>query len=144
MLNFIIGVKGSGKTATAHKILGQAVNRGEKAMLIIPKQFTFQSDKRILELLGPRYACEVEVLSFSRLATVVLQTYGGINRPVAKQGARNILMSLAVESVTDKLTVFARHKNEIALVTKMLDTLDEMKKEGITLDEFEKTTIITA
>lgn len=138
MLNFIIGVKGSGKTAKSHKILGEAVKRGEKAMLIIPKQFTFQSDKRILELLGPRLACEVEVLSFSRLATVVLQTYGGISRPVAKQGARNILMSLAIEGVTDKLSVFARHKNEIALVSKMLDTLDEMKKEGISLDALEK------
>lgn len=138
MLNFIIGVKGSGKTATAHKILGQAAKRGEKAMLVVPKQFTFQSDKRILELLGPRLACEVEVLSFSRLATVVLQTYGGISRPVAKQGARNILMSLAVESVSDKLSVFARHKNEIALVEKMLDTLDEMKKDGLTADGLEK------
>ena len=138
MLNFIIGAKGSGKTARAHEILGEAVRRGEKAMLIVPKQFTFQSDKRILGLLGPRLACEVEVLSFSRLASVVLQTYGGITRPVAKQGARNILMSLALESLTEKLTVFARHKNEIALVTKMLDTLDELKKEGISVDEFEK------
>ncbi len=138
MLNFIIGVKGSGKTAKSHGILGEAVKRGEKAMLIVPKQFTFQSDKRILELLGPRLACEVEVLSFSRLAASVLQTYGGITRPFAKQGARSILMSLAIESLTDKLTVFARHKNEIALVTRMLDTLDEMKKDGISVDEFEK------
>ena len=138
MLNFIIGVKGSGKTAKAHEILGQSVKNGEKAMLIVPKQFTFQSDKRILELLGPRLACEVDVLSFSRLASVVLQTYGGITSPIAKEGARSILMSLAVESLTEKLSVFSRHKNEIALVSKMLDTLDEMKKEGITLDEFEK------
>lgn len=138
MLNFIIGVKGSGKTAMAHSILGEAVKKGEKTMLIVPKQFTFQSDKRILELLGPRLACEVEVLSFSRLAEVVLQTYGGITKPIAKQGARNILMSLAVEAVADRLTVFARHRNEIALVTKMLDTLDEMKKEGISVQELEK------
>lgn len=137
MLNFIIGVKGSGKTAKAHEILGQSVKNGGQAMLIVPKQFTFQSDKRILELLGPCLACEVEVLSFSRLASIVLQTYGGITSSVAKEGARTILMSLAVESLTEKLTVFARHKNEIALVTKMLDTLDEMKKEGITLEEFE-------
>ena len=138
MLNFIIGVKGSGKTARAHQILGEAVRGGGKTMLIVPKQFTFQSDKRILELLGPRLACEVEVLSFSRLASIVLQTYGGITSPVAKEGARNILMSLAVESLTEKLKVFAKHKNEISLVAKMLDTLDELKKEGITLEEFEK------
>ncbi len=143
MLNFIVGVKGSGKTTEAHRILGECVRNGGKAMLIVPKQFTFQSDKGILRLLGPKDACEVEVLSFSRLAALVLQTYGGITSPIAKQGARNILMSLAVESLTDKLTVFAKQKNEIALVTKMLDTLDELKKEGISLDEFEKAAAYT-
>ncbi len=138
MLNFIIGTKGSGKTAKAHRLLGEAVRRGEKAVLVVPKQFTFESDKRILGLLGPKDACEVEVLSFSRLATVVMQTYGGITSPIAKEGARSILMSLAIESLSDKLTVFARHKNEISLVSKMLDTLDEMKKEGVSTDELEK------
>lgn len=143
MLNFIIGVKGSGKTHKAHSILGDCVKRGEKAVLVVPKQFTFHSDKGILHLLGPKDACEVDVLSFSRLATLVLQTYGGVTSHIAKQGARNILMSLAIESLTDKLTVFAKHKNEIALVTKMLDTLDELKKEGISIEEFEKSAILT-
>ena len=138
MLNFIIGTKGSGKTAKAHRILGEAVKRGEKAVLIVPKQFTFESDKRILRLLGPKDACEVEVLSFSRLATLVMQTYGGITAPIAKEGARSILMSLAIESLTDKLQIFARHKNDISLVTKMLDTLDEMKKEGVSVRELEE------
>lgn len=138
MLNFIIGTKGSGKTAKAHRILGEAVKRGEKAVLIVPKQFTFESDKRILRLLGPKDACEVEVLSFSRLATLVMQTYGGITSPIAKEGARSILMSLAIESLTDKLQVFAKHKNEISLVTKMLATLDEMKKEGVSVRELEE------
>lgn len=143
MLNFIIGAKGSGKTTKAHEILGKAVNGGGQAMLVVPKQFTFQSDKQILSLLGPRLACEVEVLSFSRLASVVMQTYGGITSPIAKQGARNILMSLAVESLTDKLSVFAKHKNETALVKKMLDTLDEMKKNGITVKELEESAGLT-
>lgn len=143
MLNFITGVKGSGKTAKAHRILGDCVRRGEKTMLIVPKQFTFHSDKAILHLLGPKDACEVEVLSFSRLATLVLQSYGGITSPIADKGARSILMSLAVEGLTDKLTVFAKHKNEIALITKMLDTLDELKREGISIDEFEKATALT-
>lgn len=138
MLNFIIGSKGSGKTAKAHRILGNAVRNGEKAMLIVPKQFTFASDKAILGILGPKDACEVEVLSFSRLARIVLQNYGGITAPIAKEGARSILMSIAIESLTDKLTVFARHKNEISLVTKMLEALDEMKKDGIGIDEFER------
>lgn len=137
MLNFIIGVKNSGKTSAAHKILGRCVENNKKTMLIVPKQFTFDTDKGILHLLGPKAASEIEVLSFSRLCHVALTTYGGITSPIAKGGMREVFMSVAIESLRDKLRVFAKHKNEIALVTKLLGEIDNLKNEGITVDEIE-------
>ncbi len=138
MLNFIIGVKNSGKTKKAHEVLGECVSRGEGAMIIVPKQFTFDTDKGLLSLLGPKTACEIEVLSFSRLCHVAVSTYGGIRKPIAGQGMREIFMSNAIEALSDRLTVFAKHRNEIALVTKMLSEIDEMKDCGISADELEK------
>ncbi|MBQ3135901.1 MAG: PD-(D/E)XK nuclease family protein [Clostridia bacterium] len=137
MLNFIIGRKNSGKTAAAHKILGERVKEGKEAMLIVPRQYTFESDRSILSLLGPKIASGVEVLSFTRLSHIVLSTYGGIKKPVASGAARLIYMSLAVESLSDKLRVFSRHKNDIALSEKLLSFVDEMKNEGITADALE-------
>lgn len=137
MLNFIVGVKNSGKTAKAHEVLGKCVAEGKKTMLIVPKQFTFDTDRGILHLLGPKAASEIEVLSFSRLCHVALTTYGGITAPVAKTGMREVFMSVAIEGVKDKLKFFARHKNEIALVTKLLGEVDRMKNSGITPDEIE-------
>ncbi|MGN0446931.1 MAG: PD-(D/E)XK nuclease family protein [Acutalibacteraceae bacterium] len=137
MLNFILGKKGSGKTTTAHRIAGEKVKQGKKVTLIVPKQFTFQSDKGILELLGPKDACEVEVLSFSRLACLVLNEYGGITKPKAGDGAKSILMCLTLTALSEKLKVFSRHKNEIALTSKLLESLDEMKKEGVTPGDLE-------
>ncbi len=139
MLHFIIGRKNSGKTTAAHKILGEKVQSGGGAMLIVPKHYTFDSDKSILSLLGPRAASEVEVLSFSRLAHIVLSSFGGIKKPVARKTARLIYMSLAIESLEDKLTVFSKHKKDIALVTKLLSFVDDMKNEGITPVQLEKT-----
>ena len=138
MLNFIVGVKSSGKTTKAHEILGRCVADNKKTMLIVPKQFTFDTDKGILHLLGPKAASEIEVLSFSRLCHVALKTYGGIKSPIAKGGMREVFMSVAIESVKDRLTVFAKHKNEIALVTKFLSEIDQLKNEGITADEIEE------
>lgn len=138
MLNFIIGVKNSGKTRKAHELLGRCVSEKKKTMLIVPKQFTFDTDKGILHLLGPKAASEIEVLSFSRLCQVALKTYGGIKSPVAKGGMREVFMSVAIESLRDKLKVFSKHKNEIALVTKLLGEIDEMKNSGITPDEIEE------
>ena len=86
MLNFIIGEKGSGKTAAAHRIIGQCAEKGESVMLIVPRQFSFESDKSILSLLGPRLASEIEVLSFKRLCDEGIRRYGTKNKPVAKSG----------------------------------------------------------
>lgn len=144
MLNFIVGVKNSKKTEKAHEILGKCVLEGKETMLIVPKQFTFDTDRGILHLLGPKTASEIEVLSFSRLCHVAVKSYGGITTPIAKSGMREVFMSAAIESVRDSLKVFARHKNEIALVTKLLDEIDRMKNSGITADEIEmKAEILT-
>lgn len=138
MLHFIIGRKNSGKTTLAHKTAGRVLDSGGQAMLIVPRQYTFETDKNILSLLGPRKASEVEVVSFTRLCHIVLSSYGGIKKPVAKNTARLIFMSLAVESLKDRLEVFAGHKNEISLVSEFLNFVDEMKNEGITADDLLK------
>ncbi len=138
MLNFIIGRKNSGKTAAAHKILGERVAEGRETMLLVPRQYTFESDRGILSLLGAKAASKVEVLSFTRLSHIVLSAYGGIKKDMASGAARLIYMSLAVESLGDRLRVFGRHKNDISLSSKLLSFVDEMKNEGITADELEK------
>lgn len=138
MLNFIVGVKNSGKTKKAHEILGKSISKGTEAMIIVPKQFTFETDKGLLSLLGPKTACEIEVLSFSRLCHVAVSTYGGIKEPIAGQGMREIFMSSAIESLKDKLRVFSKHKNEIALVKKMIKEIDELKSSAITYEDLKE------
>ena len=84
MLNFIIGKKGVGKTTYTHSLLGSFAEKGEKTMLIVPRQFTFESDRGVLDSLGPRLACEVDVLSFTRLADLVFKTCRGVSKPLLK------------------------------------------------------------
>ena len=105
MLNFIVGVKNSRKSEKAYEMLGKCVSDGKETMLIVPKQFTFDTDRGILRLLGPRTASEIEVLSFSRLCHVAVKTYGGIKDPIAKSGMREVFMSIAVESVIPAASV---------------------------------------
>ncbi|MBR3817385.1 MAG: exodeoxyribonuclease V subunit gamma [Clostridia bacterium] len=135
MLNLITGEKGSGKTSYAHKIAGEAASRGERVMLIVPRQYSFETDRSILSLLGPRLASEIEVLSFRRLCDEAQKSCGSVNRPLAASGIKSILMSLAVEAVSENLTVYAKHKNDIALSQKLLSSVEEMKNSGVTREE---------
>lgn len=131
MLNFIIGRKGCGKTTFAHKLLGRIAGEGESTVLIVPRQFTFESDKGVLDALGPLLATKVEVLSFTRLADVAFKTVGGINKPVLKEAASAVMMSLALDALEERLSFFARQKGSFAFAKKMLCEVSRLKKQAI-------------
>ena len=135
MLNFITGRKGCGKTTFAHSLLGNLAAKGESTVLIVPKQFTFESDRGVLDALGPLLAASVDVLSFTRLADVVFKLTGKIKKPVLKDAASAVMMSLALDSLEEKLSFFARHKNSIAFSKKMLSEVARLKKEATEPEE---------
>lgn len=135
VLNFIIGREGVGKTSYARSLLGSFVGKGEKTMLIVPKQFTFESDKGILDALGPRLASEVEVLSFTRLADTVFKTCRGVSKPLLRDTAATVMMSLALDALEEKLSFFSRHRSSTAFAQKMLSQIALFKKEAIEPEE---------
>lgn len=139
MLQFITGKKGSGKTTCLHSLLGKYVKEENcDAVLIVPKHFTFESDTGILKQLGPKDACRVEVLSFSRLAHTVLKTCRGIKKPPLEDGANAVIMSLALDGMKDRLKVFSKHISTVSFVEKMLSQIKDFKKNLITPEELEK------
>lgn len=139
MLCFVSGKAGSGKTTCLHKLLAKKVREeNTQAILIVPKQFTFESDTRILDILGPKDACSVEVLSFSRLASLVLTTCKGIKKPPLEEGANAVIMALALESVKDNLKFFSRHISNIAFIKKMLSEIKGFKKSMVTPNDLKE------
>lgn len=139
MLNFITGAKGSGKTTYTHKLLGEYVkNENAQAVLIVPRQYTFESDRGILDTMGPKAACNVDVLSFSRLADIVFKTCGGPQKPILRDGADSAIMALALESVKDKLRLFSKHCSDMGFVKKMISQIAAFKQNAIGDDELDE------
>ena len=133
MLHFITGKKGSGKTTYLHTQMGKLVKENDAGVIVVvPKQFTFETDTGILNILGAKDACKVEVLSFSRLADTIFKTCRGTKKPPLSEGANAVMMSLALESVKDRLHFFARHYNNISFAQKMLDEIKSFKQNAVT------------
>lgn len=132
MLHFVTGRRGGENSRFLHSLISEKVKtENSDVVLVVPKQFTFQSDTGILDALGPKDACKVEVLSFSRLASVVLKTCRGMKKPPLEEGANAVIMSLALEGVKDKLSFFAKHIYNIAFINKMLEEVKDFKKNAI-------------
>lgn len=132
MLHFILGRAGSGKTTTVHTLLEDYVRAGwQDLILLVPEQYSFYSERAMLERLGAKGAGSVEVLSFSRLAHSVFRLYGGKSGRAIDDAGRAILMSLALDSVGDSLEVYGRHRQSPAVISEMLGLSTELKQGAI-------------
>ncbi|MFR4990171.1 hypothetical protein, partial [Anaerotruncus colihominis] len=77
MLHLIFGTAGAGKTTLLHERIADCVSGGGRAILLVPEQYSFESEKALYRRLGARGALQVEVLSFTRLCDRIFREYGG-------------------------------------------------------------------
>lgn len=141
LLHLILGRVGSGKTTHVHKLIEDYIKDGlSDIVLIVPEQFSFATEKAMLNRLDSSDANKVEVLSFTRLADSVFREYGGKNKRQISAVGRVILMSLALESVKDKLELYGNHADRPALINEMLGISSEFKQCAVSHDKlFEAT-----
>ena len=136
MLRFVIGAKGAGKTGYLHRVLGEAAKENDaSALLLVPRQATFENDRDLLAALGPRLASGVQVLSFSRLSELVFRACGRPNCPLLGEGANTALMALAIEQVQERLQFFARHAKNFGFAQKMLRAVAQFKQTNVLPDD---------
>ena len=130
MLHLLLGRSGFGKTHTVLARLEELARTEEPGLLVllVPEQFSFESERALLERLGPRLAGAVKVWSFTRLADAVSRELGGRAGRRMDDATRALLMSAALEQVSDRLTVYRRQAGDPEYVREMLSTLTEFRQ----------------
>ncbi len=132
MLQFILGRAGSGKTAAIRRALSDRSLAGEAGcMMIVPEQFSFQTEKAMLALAGPQRANTIEVFSFSRLAETVFRRTGGAAGRRLSDGGRRIMMASAIAACEDHLEIYKSAAKSGRVTDLMLTAVNEMKMCGI-------------
>ena len=134
MLRFILGKSGSGKSTETLRIAGELADNNLPIMLIVPDQSTFECEKTLLDVFGAKKAEKVLVFGFSRLCKYVFELTGNSADNVIDEGTRAVVMSLALEELTEKLSLLSSKGNK-SLVDVMLQTVSDLKKSSVTSNE---------
>lgn len=126
MLHLLLGNAKTGKTT---EILRQIGENGPKRMqiLIVPEQYSHETERRLCREVGNRSAGFCEVLSFTRMANRVFSEVGALNDPILDGGGRILLMHEAVQATAGHLSVYARPSRKPAFLENLLSTADELK-----------------
>ncbi len=135
MLQFVLGRAASGKSWEIINRIKASVARGESPVLIVPEQFSFESEKSVLGAIGDYAAQSVSVLSFTRLCDEIERLSGGFGGRVLTDADRNILMRRAVRRAGEDLGPFKRYADSVGFVQSVSDIISEFKLNAISPEQ---------
>lgn len=135
MLRFVLGRSGFGKSEYLRRLFADRARGGEEKLLfLVPDQITFEYETAFLDLLGPAVSQRILVLGFSRMCDYVFGLTGHRTAAFADDGVRHMVMSMALEQVSDGLSIFSRRGAARDVCEVMLTAVKEYKKCAITCD----------
>ncbi len=135
MLQLIFGTSGSGKTYTIRQNIADAARAGKKSLLIVPEQYSFESERALFNILGPKLTGYAQVLSFKRLADTVISLFPDERRQSLDSSGKLIAMSVALLQLSDTLSYYSSKIHNAAFASKLLSASDELKNACVSSDD---------
>lgn len=130
MIHFILGRSSSGKSSFIHHAIKKQVNQ-TKTIVLVPEQYTLQAEKELIEGLGSQGIISVEVMSFNRMCSRLLEETGPLEEiPINSIGKAMVLRSLLDQS-QNELLVFKDLAKKNGFIDKLSQLISSFKRVGI-------------
>lgn len=132
-LRFVLGNSGSGKTEYMYQQIVQQAGMHPKKnyLVIVPEQFTMQTQKKLVELAPNHAIMNIDVLSFKRLAYRVFDELGKNDIRVLEETGKNLVLRKVAQEKEDQLTVLRPNMNRMGYVSEMKSLISELVQYNI-------------
>lgn len=139
-LQFIIGSSGAGKSYYAYKrIIQDSLKHPEKNYyVIVPEQFTMQTQKALVEMHPGKGILNIDILSFERLAYRVFEETGGDNRKVLEDTGKSMVLQKMVQQHRKELDYLGSQMNKPGYLDEVKSLVSEFMQYDIREDDLEE------
>ena len=139
-LQFIIGSSGSGKSCYAYQnIIEQAGLYPEKLFfVIVPEQFTMQTQKTLVEMSPGKGILNIDILSFERLAYRVLEEVGGDSRTLLEETGKSMVLQKMVQQHGKELSYLGGQMRKAGYLDEVKSILSEFMQYDIRDSEIQE------
>lgn len=129
-LKMIYGRGGSGKTKHIFDEIKNQLKdeKKEKIILLVPEQYSFRTEQKILKELGQSSVFKVSVLSFNTLVKMILTTVGGATHRLISETGKTMLMTKVMGEIKEDLTLFKGVASKPSFIEMAKNLVDEMKR----------------
>ena len=137
---YYFGPSGSGKT---YKLMSDLIQKSmdepeREFLLIVPDQYTMQTQKDIVDMHPKHGIMNIDVLSFGRLFHKLQAEVGESNSTILDDTGKNLILRRVVQEISDKLPVIGSSVNKTGFIHEIKSVISELMQYGYTPDEVDE------
>ncbi|MBQ7047305.1 MAG: PD-(D/E)XK nuclease family protein [Oscillospiraceae bacterium] len=138
MLKFILGGAGCGKSTLLTERINEIADGDKKVIVIVPEQFSFDSDKKLYEKLGCMRFNRILSMSFTSITKEIFEKYGSRSGEYAEDMDKLIIMKKTLDKLDleKQLRFFSRQVQRPDFVSEALGVITEFRQSGVSADDF--------
>ena len=139
-LQFIIGSSGAGKSYFAYeRVIRKSMEHPERNYyIIVPEQFTMQTQKTLVEMHPGKGILNIDILSFQRLAYRIFEETGGDNKKILEDTGKSMVLQKMVQQHRRELVYLGSQMNKPGYLDEMKSLLSEFMQYDIKEENLEE------
>ncbi len=139
-LKMVLGGSGAGKT---HKVYEEIIkesikNPGKNYYIIVPEQFTMETQKDIINRHPHKGTMNIDIVSFNRLAYRVFGELGINGLSVLDDTGKMLILRKVIEENKSELTIFGNKTKLFGFTEEIKSTISELYQYGINVDDIDE------
>ncbi len=139
-LKFVFGPSGSGKSSYLYQhVIQESMKYPERNYIVlVPEQFTMQTQKDLVMMHERKGIMNIDVLSFARLAYRVFEETGGGGLPVLDDEGKNLILQKIAGDYESELKMLGGHMKKQGYISEVKSVISEFTQYDIGEDEIER------
>jgi len=139
-LQLILGPSGSGKSAYLFRqaLKSARLHPGRRMIVLVPEQFTMQTQRELVMLSEEKGILDIDVLSFTRLAYRVFEETGVPARSVLTETGKSLLLRRVAAQEASGLSLLKNRLDKPGTIAEIKSILSELDQYGVGGDELDQ------
>ncbi len=139
-LRFCFGPSGAGKSYQIYQemIKRSMENPRQNFLIVVPDQFTMQTQKELVMMHEREGIMNIDVLSFGRLSHRILEEVGASQTPVLDDTGKSLVLQRVAGSLKDKLPTLGSHLHKQGYIHEVKSAISEFMQYGLSVSDVGK------
>ena len=139
-LKLILGNSGSGKTEYMYEQVVRAAeaNMRKTYLVVVPEQFTMQTQRKLVDLSTNHAIMNIDVLSFQRLAYRIFDELGKTDIKILEETGKNLVLRKLSQEQEDNLPVLRGNMHRMGYIGEVKSFISELMQYNISPNQLEE------